>query len=83
MKIRTVGAEFFHADGRTDRQTDKRIGRRKTDRHGQTNSRFSQFCESVQNSRCFLLCNFMQPVDDRIGKFRHLRSRSTDKRLIN
>jgi len=29
MKIRPVGAEMFHADGRTD----------------MTNSRFSQFCE--------------------------------------
>jgi hypothetical protein len=32
MKIRPVGAEMFHADGRTDR-------------HDETNSRFSQFCE--------------------------------------
>jgi len=32
MKIRPVGYELFHADGRTDR-------------HDETNSRFSQFCE--------------------------------------
>jgi len=32
MKIRPVGAELFHADGRTDR-------------HDDANSRFSQFCE--------------------------------------
>jgi hypothetical protein len=32
MKIRPVGAELFHADGRTDR-------------HEDANSRFSQFCE--------------------------------------
>jgi len=32
MKIRPEGAELFHADGRTDRQ-------------GDTDSRFSQFCE--------------------------------------
>ena len=32
MKIRSVGAELFHADGRTDRQTDI---------HDDTNSRFS------------------------------------------
>jgi len=32
IKIRPVGAELFHADGRTD-------GR------DETNSRFSQFCE--------------------------------------
>jgi len=32
MKIRPVGAEFFLADGRTDR-------------HDDDNSRFSKFCE--------------------------------------
>ena len=32
MKIRPVGAELFHADGRTDR-------------HNEANSHFSQFCE--------------------------------------
>ena len=36
MKIRLVGAELLHADGRTDRQTDK---------HDEANSRFSQVCE--------------------------------------
>jgi hypothetical protein len=36
MKIRPVGAELFHADRRTDRQTDT---------HDAVNSRFSQFCE--------------------------------------
>ena len=38
MKIRPVGAELFHADGRTDRQMD---------RHDEANSRFCQFCETV------------------------------------
>ena len=33
MKIRPVGSEFFHSDGRTDR-------------HDEGNSRFSQFCET-------------------------------------
>jgi hypothetical protein len=32
MKIRPVGTELFHADGRTYR-------------HDEANSRFSQFCE--------------------------------------
>jgi len=32
VKIRPVGAELFHADGRTDG-------------HDEANSRFSQFCE--------------------------------------
>jgi hypothetical protein len=32
MKIRPVGTELFHADGRTDR-------------HYEANSRFLQFCE--------------------------------------
>jgi hypothetical protein len=40
MKIRPVGAELFHADGRTDRQT-------YTDRHDEANSRFSQFCKGA------------------------------------
>ena len=35
MKIRQVGADFFHAE-------------RRTDRHVEANSRFSQFCERVQ-----------------------------------
>jgi hypothetical protein len=35
MKIRPLGAKLFHADGRTDTQTD---------RHDETNSRFSKFC---------------------------------------
>jgi hypothetical protein len=34
MKIRKVGAEMFHADGQTDSRDE-------------TNSRFSQFCESI------------------------------------
>jgi len=34
MEIRPVGAEFFHAD-------------RRTDRHEEANSRLSQFCEST------------------------------------
>jgi len=36
MKIRPVGTELFHADGRTDIPTD---------RNDEINSRFSQFCE--------------------------------------
>jgi hypothetical protein len=35
MKIRQVGAEFFYADGRTDR-------------HDENNSRFSQFWDNDQ-----------------------------------
>jgi hypothetical protein len=38
MKVGPVGAEFFHADGLTDRQTD---------RHDEAKSRFSQFCDSA------------------------------------
>ena len=36
MKIRTMGEELFHGDGRTDRQAD---------RNDKSNSRFWQFCE--------------------------------------
>ena len=39
MKIRLVGAELYLADGRTDGQTD---------RHNETNSRFSRFRERAQ-----------------------------------
>jgi len=35
-KIRPVGAELFHAEGLSDRRTE---------RHDEANSRFSQFCE--------------------------------------
>jgi len=34
----SLGTELFHADGRTDRQTD---------RHEEANSHFKQFCESL------------------------------------
>jgi hypothetical protein len=39
MEILLLGAELFHADGRTDGQTD---------RHCKSNGRFLQFSESVQ-----------------------------------
>jgi hypothetical protein len=38
QNIHLVGAELFFADGRPDRQTDRR---------DEANSRFSQFCESA------------------------------------
>ena len=41
MKIRQVGAEVY-ANGRTDRQTDRRA-----DGRGKADGRFSQFCERV------------------------------------
>jgi len=40
MKIRPVEAELFHADGKVDRQKDKR-----RDRHDETNSPFQQLCK--------------------------------------
>jgi hypothetical protein len=48
MKIRSIGAQLFHADGQTDTQTDRRTDGqidRWTDRHYEANSRFSQLCE--------------------------------------
>jgi hypothetical protein len=39
MKIRPVGAELFHTDGRTDIQTDI---------HDEANCRFSQFRERTE-----------------------------------
>jgi len=38
IKIRRVGAELFHEDGRTDRRTDGQTGR-----HDKGNSRSPQF----------------------------------------
>jgi len=38
IKIRPVGAEMFHADGRSN-----------GDRHDETNRQFSQFCRRAQN----------------------------------
>jgi hypothetical protein len=38
IKKRSVGAEFFHADGRTDRQTDT---------NDDANSSFSHFCQQA------------------------------------
>ena len=48
MKVRSVGDEFFHADGGTDRRTHGHTDRRtggQADRHDEATSRFSQFCE--------------------------------------
>jgi hypothetical protein len=51
MKIRPVGAEWFHTNGqtggKTDRQTDRQTerDRKQTDRHDEANSWISQFCE--------------------------------------
>ena len=50
MKIRSVEAELFHADGRTDRRTDGHTDRqidRLTGWDDGANSGFTQFCESV------------------------------------
>jgi len=41
MRIRPVGAELSHADGRTDGRRE-----RQTDRHDEANSRFSQFLQT-------------------------------------
>jgi hypothetical protein len=38
MQIGSVGADLFHAEERTDKQTE---------RHDEANSRFSQLCESA------------------------------------
>jgi hypothetical protein len=45
----------FHVDGWTDRKK-KRDGDRKTDRHDEANSRFSQFCESAYKPGLNSLC---------------------------
>jgi hypothetical protein len=46
MKIRSLGAELFHADGQTDR-------------HGGANSRFLEFCESALKKKTAVIpCTF-------------------------
>jgi hypothetical protein len=43
MKIRLVGPELFHADGKTHEQTDNHAGRQAdthAERHDKVNSRF-------------------------------------------
>jgi len=42
MKIRSVGAELFHADRRTDARAD---------RHDEANIRSSQFCERARKKK--------------------------------
>ena len=42
MEVRSLGAELFHTDGRTDG-------------HGDANSRFSQFGNALTNRGCKLL----------------------------
>jgi hypothetical protein len=52
MKIRPVGAEFFDAEGQTDR-------------YDEANSRFSQFCDGAQSFRWYLylsVCVMQQDV---------------------
>jgi len=44
MKTRSLEAELFDVDERTDRQTDGDTGRQR-DGHDEANSRFSQLCE--------------------------------------
>jgi uncharacterized protein (DUF849 family) len=41
MKLRQMGAELFHTDGR-----------KQTDRHDEANSCFSQFCERAKERVC-------------------------------
>jgi len=46
MKIRPVGAEMFHSDGRTDGGQKNR----RTDRHDEANGCFLQFCGRAWNA---------------------------------
>jgi hypothetical protein len=49
MKIRPVGAELFRADGRTDK-------------HDETNSRFSQFCERASNAVLLFVTIYLKKI---------------------
>ena len=49
MKFCLVGAELFHADGQTDRQTDIT----------KPNSRFSQFCARAKKNRAHTMYVFV------------------------
>jgi len=46
MKIRSVGGEYFHADGRRSR-------------HDEADIRFTQFCEAPETGSQFLFCLFL------------------------
>jgi hypothetical protein len=48
MKIRPVGAEMFHADGRTDGRTEE-----ETHRHDEANGRCSKFLLKVSKGHDF------------------------------
>ena len=55
MKIRPVEAELFHAD-------------RRTDRHDEANSRFSQFCQRAQNWLCFTEVIYLNNIHNFLTK---------------
>ena len=50
MKLRPMGAEFFHADGQTEGHTD---------RHDETNGLFSQLANALKNSSSQTSCKFV------------------------
>ena len=50
MKIRPVEAEYFHADGQTDR-------------YNEVKSRFSKFCKSLQSLKNMYKLQAGQPMD--------------------
>ena len=54
MKLRPVGAEFFHADGQAEGHTD-----RQTDRHEETNDRFSQLANAFKTNSPQTSCKFI------------------------
>jgi hypothetical protein len=61
MKIRPVEAELFHVDRRTERDF------RRTDKHDEANSRFSQFCKlaSKSLSRCLVFSSKVETINSR------------------
>lgn len=54
MKIRPVGAEFFHAAGWTEGRADGRSDRQ-TERYDKASSRFPQFVNTPKITFCTML----------------------------
>jgi len=58
MKIRQLGTELFHADGQTDRGTDRR-----KDRHDKVSNRFRNFSNAPKD---YALENHPEPVYSKV-----------------
>ena len=61
MKIRSVGAELFHADGRTDRYTDRHKPSRRNSVNAPTNATKDSIYGSEFHNFSLVMCLFHAP----------------------